>query len=105
MPFATQHYPIANRFAPDWSAVDVELTGLVDFRQDPSSKARNARKRAFGRASARLNCIELLPKVRREAPPTVSQLSVDDGFVRFSPRPVNSTETAADPLAWTRSDH
>jgi hypothetical protein len=104
MPFANQHYPIANRFAPGWSAMHVELTGLVDFRQDPSSKARNGRKRAFSGASALRASSSFNTIRRREAAMIVSQLSVNDGFVRFSIRPVNSTGEAADPLARTSTN-
>ena len=41
---ANQNYSIANPIALTSREVDVELTGLIDFRSDPSSKARNARK-------------------------------------------------------------
>jgi hypothetical protein len=42
---------------------------------------------------------------RRDAATAVSQLSVNDGFVRFSIRPVNSTGVAIDPLAQAGPDH
>jgi hypothetical protein len=40
---ANQHYSIANPIALSSRNADIELTGLVDFRSDPSSDACNHR--------------------------------------------------------------